>query len=132
MGSFIGKRKLSGIDMANIAIVINGQKIHWSAVQMVRANCGGDWDQTIDSFWKARHATGKSAILRYVLRGFVKNEKGIRYSLLPSKEREHGQMESIRQWWRDAVAKEAPKKGEPSKVKDALREMLLEMAKALG
>lgn len=117
--------------MANVAIIINEQKITWASVQMVRRMCGGDWDQTIDAFWKARKATGRNGVMRYVLRGFVANDKGARYSLVPSKERENGQMENIREWWRDAVGREAPKKGEPVKAREALREMLLEMARGL-
>jgi len=117
--------------MANVAVEINGQKVPWSAVQKVRRMCGGDWDQTIDAFWKARNATGPNAILRYVMHGFVKNDAGIRYSLLPSKERERGQMENIREWWRDMVAKEAPKKAGPTKVKQAMKEMFLELARGL-
>jgi hypothetical protein len=117
--------------MANVAIIINDQTITWASVQMVRRMCGGDWDQTIDAFWKARNATGKNAVMRYVIAGFAKSETGLRYSLLPSAERERGQMEHIRQWWRDAVGKEAPKKREPTRVKAALKEALMEMARGL-
>ncbi|MBN1131197.1 MAG: hypothetical protein JXA71_19560 [Chitinispirillaceae bacterium] len=117
--------------MANVAIIINEQKITWASVQMVRRMCGGDWDQTIDAFWKARKATGRNGVMRYVLRGLVPNDKGVLYSLLPSPERERGQMESIRQWWMDAVGREAPKKGEPVRARVALKEMLMEMARGL-
>lgn len=81
-------------------IEINGQNIPWSAIGRIRKLCGGDWDTTIDAFWKAREAKGKNGILRYVQRGFVPDDKGNRYSLMPSKERENGEMEIVRKWWK--------------------------------
>lgn len=79
---------------------INGQQISWGMVRKVNKMLGGDWDSTIDAFWKARNARGYNGIIRYVMRGFVPDEKGIRYSMLPSNERENGQMEAIRDWWK--------------------------------
>jgi hypothetical protein len=65
----------------------------------VRSMFGGDWDETMDAFWKARNANGYNGVVKYVMRGFIQNDKGIRYITLPSKERENGKMESIRAWW---------------------------------
>ncbi len=81
-------------------IEINGQKIPWSAIGRIRKLCGGDWDTTIDAFWKAREADGKNGILRYVQAGFVPDANGKRYSLMPSRERENGEMEKVREWWK--------------------------------
>jgi hypothetical protein len=82
------------------SIEINGQQIPWSAIGRIRKLCGGDWDTTIDAFWKARGADGQNGVLRYVQRGFVPDKAGKRYSLMPSKERENGEMEKVREWWK--------------------------------
>ncbi len=80
---------------------INGQEIPWAMVRRINKMCGGDWDQTMDAFWKARGAKGERGIIKYVLHGFVPNKDGVRYSLMPSKERDAGKMQMIRNWWRN-------------------------------
>lgn len=77
---------------------INDQIIPWSFVYQVNKLCNGDWDDTIDCFWKARHAVGTSGIHKYIKAGF-KLRNGIAYMRLPSKERESGKMDSLRQWF---------------------------------
>ena len=58
-----------------------------------------DWDDTIDAFWKARNATGANGIYRYIMSGFKPTSRGVPWITLPSKERENGKMQSIRDWW---------------------------------
>ena len=99
---------------------INGIEIEWSFVALVKKKCGGDWDQTIDAFWKARGAKGKDGIIKYVLAGFRKGHGGNKYSLLPSKEANDGKMEMIRTWWRDCVYKPKPKQ-DTMNIKDVFR-----------
>jgi len=91
-------------------VVIEGQQIPWAIVQRVRGLCGGDWDQTIDAFWKARGAKGKDGIIKYVLAGFRRGSNGNKYSLLPSKEANDGKMELVRTWWNEYVYKPKPRK----------------------
>lgn len=86
-------------------IIINNQQIPWSFVGKVRSMFKGDWDNTIDCFWKARNATGYNAIQKYILKGFLPNDKGYRYSMQMSNERESGKMESIREWWQGLYAR---------------------------
>ena len=95
-------------------VLLEGQQIPWSVIQMVRRACGGDWDQTMDAFWKARLCKGPNSIVKFVVKGLVKNEVGVRYSLVTSKERENGQMEAIRQWWNKAYTPK-PKKDRVTK-----------------
>jgi hypothetical protein len=102
------------------SVVIEDQVIPWSVIQRVRRLCGGDWDQTIDAFWKARGAKGKDGIIKYVLAGFRKGHGGNKYSLLPSKEANDGKMEMIRTWWRDCVYKPKPKQ-DTMNIKDVFR-----------
>jgi hypothetical protein len=90
-------------------VVIEGQEIPWSVVQRVRTLCGGDWDQTMDAFWKGRKAKGKDGIIKYVLAGFRRGKNGNKYSLLPSKEVNDGKMEEVRRWWGECVYKPKPR-----------------------
>lgn len=78
---------------------IGDQVIPWSFVFQVKKECHGDWDTTIDCFWKARNAKGSYAVQRYIRKGLKPDQFGKRYMLLPSKEREAGKMDSIRQWF---------------------------------
>lgn len=110
-------------------IEMSGQKISWSFIQKVRRLCGGDWDQTLDAFWKARSATGENGIMKYIMKGFVLNAAGVRYILLPSPEMNSGRMESIRSWWAGLLAPHQKASAEP--VRSALRDALLEMAEKL-
>jgi hypothetical protein len=80
-------------------VTINGQKISWAFIQKVRGLLKGDWDDTIDAFWKARNAKGQNGIVKYIMVGFVPDKAGKRYIMLPSNERENGQMQAIRDWW---------------------------------
>jgi hypothetical protein len=80
-------------------IIINEQRIYWSAIKQIYKRLGCNWDTTIDAFWKARHATGSNGIYRYTMSGFAPGKYGPAWIHLPSKERENGQMESIREWW---------------------------------
>jgi hypothetical protein len=77
-------------------IIIGESSIPWSFVWQTHAECGSDWDTTIDAFWKARNCKGKNGVQRYILCGFRHVNK---YSLQASKEKESGKMESIREWW---------------------------------
>jgi hypothetical protein len=83
-------------------VVINEQRIPWSFVFRVHKECGGDWDRTIDCFWRARRATGRDAIVRYIsacLRRTAAKGKVATYCVQPSTERELGKMEDLRRWW---------------------------------
>jgi hypothetical protein len=95
--------------VADVGITINGQKISWATVQKVRSMFRGDWDDTMDAFWKARNAKGVNGVVKYVMKGFLPDAKGVRYSMVTSKERENGQMESIRRWW-NSLYQVKPKK----------------------
>jgi hypothetical protein len=75
---------------------------------MVNKAAHTDWDDTIDAFWKARNATGYNAIQKYVLKGLLADKNGRQYILIPSKERENGQMESIRTWWETLYERKSP------------------------
>lgn len=77
-------------------IFIGESSIPWSFVWQTFARCGRDWDTTIDAFWKARNCKGKNGVQRYIMSGFRHVNK---YILQPSKERESGKMESLREWW---------------------------------
>jgi len=81
------------------SITLNGQLIPWSFVWRVHALCGKDWDRTIDCFHKAKHCTGVNGIQRYIMSGLRGKTYGDRWMLHPSRERENGQMESLRDWW---------------------------------
>jgi len=81
------------------SITINGQLIPWSFVWRVHALCGKDWDRTIDCFHKAKHCTGVNGIQRYIMSGLRQDRRELRWMLWPSRERENGQMESLRDWW---------------------------------
>ncbi len=85
--------------MAKNSLTINGQEITWPFIMKVRNMFKGDWDNTLDAFWKARDAKGQNGIQKYIMCGFIPDKMGKRYMLMPSKERENGQMESIREWW---------------------------------
>jgi len=113
--------------MATSFVIISNQKIPWSYIQSVRRRFGGDWDQTIDAFFKARNATGINGIIKYIEKGFLLIN-GKRYNFFPSKEHESGQMESIRQWWNTSIY--TPKKG-PEKLRASLKDALLDLANAL-
>jgi hypothetical protein len=92
--------------MAANTVTINGQRITWAFIQKIKLACGGDWDTTMDCFYKARNATGRpDAIVRYIACGFRRSTAGVRYMLQPSKEFERGEMgkQVIRAWWRDTV-----------------------------
>jgi hypothetical protein len=80
-------------------IIINGQHITWAFIRKVYNMLGKSWDDTADAFFKARNCTGENGIYRYINAGFRSNKTGIKYITLPSKEREAGKMESIRDWW---------------------------------
>jgi hypothetical protein len=82
-------------------IVINNNEIPWSFVHSVWGRLGKDWDQTKDTFWKARNAKGGSGgIIRYIEAGFKENGNGaLPYNMIPSKDVNEGRIETIRKWW---------------------------------
>lgn len=80
-------------------ITISDQMVTWSFIKFVYKRLGCSWDDTIDAFWKARHCKGSNAIYRYIMSGFRPTARGVVWIKLPSKEREQGKMESIREWW---------------------------------
>jgi len=103
-------------------ITINNQKIPWSFIQGVRKRMLGDWDQTINAFYMAKDHPN---IIAYIQKGFIPDEKGKKYSLMPCKEMNSGGIEKMRQWW-DQLYK--PKKKEKDiSIKSALRESILQM-----
>lgn len=104
-------------------LIIKDQEIPWSFVQRIRRICGGDWDQTLDIFWKARNATGNNGIIKYISKGLVDLAKGNRWLLMPSRERENGRMEVVRQWW-SSLYQRKPKEGTTS-CREALKDALL-------
>lgn len=82
-----------------IGLTISDQVIPWSFVFYVKKLCHGDWDTVMDCFWKARYIKGSNGIQRYIRAGLKPGKFGTRYILLPSKERENGQMDNIREWF---------------------------------
>ena len=102
-------------------VFINQQKISWSFIQFIRnKKLGGDWDQTINCFWLARNSTN---IVKYVQAGFVPDEKGNKYSMLPSKEMNDGKMEMIRQWWEGLYKPSAKNERGMMSLKQIFREL---------
>jgi hypothetical protein len=102
--SVVTKNKTKKVDPVTSIIPedclkITDNLIPWSFVFQVKKHCNGDWDAVMDVFWKARHAKGKNAVQRYIRAGLKPNQCGVKYALLPSKEREDGRMDSIRQWF---------------------------------
>jgi hypothetical protein len=81
------------------SIEINGRLIPWSFVWRVHSLCGGDWDSTIDCFWKARHCTGENGIQRYIMSGLKGKAYGDKWMLHPSRMRCDGLMGTLRDWW---------------------------------
>jgi hypothetical protein len=81
------------------SISLGGQLVPWSFVWRVHGLCGKDWDSTIDCFWKAQHCTGANGVQRYIMSGLKQKERSARWMLTPSRERESGRMESLRDWW---------------------------------
>jgi hypothetical protein len=79
-------------------ITINGHRVTWSFIIFVHKRLH-DWDDTIDAFWKARNATGPNGIYRYVMAGFSPGKNRVPWNTVPSREREEGKMEKIRDWW---------------------------------
>lgn len=112
--------------MAQPFITINGQQIPFPFIQKIRTIFGGDWDRTIDAFWKARKATGENGIIRYIKAGLKPDAKGNRYSMLPSKEREGGEktFAQVRKWWETEVYQ----RKRPARVNDEMRKFFLELA----
>lgn len=94
--------------MAGQGIKINGQEIPWSFVFQVRGRFKGDWDDTMDCFWKARNAQGVDGIRRYINAGWKPGKDGKRYNFMVSKERENGQMTAIRDWWDSLYQRKKP------------------------
>lgn len=95
---------------------------------MVRTkHMGGDWDRTMDAFWKARHAAPPRGVMLYVSKGLKPDAKGNRYSLLPSKERNEGQIEMIRRWWNGIYTP----KGNTSTMKSALISVFKDLCKGV-
>jgi hypothetical protein len=94
--------------MANV--IINGQPIPWSFIQRLRREVfGGDWDRTIDAFWKAKHCTGENSIIRYINAGLKPDKEGKRYTLVASAERDQNGMKVIQKWWDTSVYKPKPR-----------------------
>lgn len=77
-------------------IQIKDSSIPWSFIWKVYGQARKDWDVVADVFWKARNCEGKNGVQRYIMVGLRSENKWI---LQPSKEKENGKMESIRQWW---------------------------------
>ena len=73
--------------------------VPWSFVWKVHGLCRKDWDDTIDAFWKARNATGKNGIQKYILCGFRPGADGKKYMHTRCKERRDGKMDNLRSWW---------------------------------
>jgi hypothetical protein len=102
-------------------VTINGQSVPWWFIQRIRAMMGGDWPQTINAFYLAKNSTN---IIKYVSKGMVPNEKGIKYSFMPCKEWEDGKWYIVQDWW-DTIHKPTPgKKGDCVSYIDALKESL--------
>jgi hypothetical protein len=110
--------------MAQPSITINGQEIPWAFIMKVRRVFGGDWDRTIDAFWKARKAEGKNAVVKYISHGLKPDAKNNCYTMLPSKEREGGEktFAAVRKWWNEEIYH---RKRQPSSSGDILRDILM-------
>lgn len=109
-------------------LTINGQLVPWSFIQMLRCRYfGGDWDRTIDCLFKARHATGDSnAIVRYIKKGLLPDEKGNRYSFLPSTETNDGRRHEVQAWWQ-SIYKPVRGAKRLATGKDALKALLRQL-----
>jgi hypothetical protein len=103
-------------------VTINNQQISWAFIQRVRKECGGCWDRTMDVFWKAKDAQGENGIIKYIVKGLAKDERGVKYALTPSKEVEEGRRQIVRDWWTREVHK--PRGKEMASVKDVFRALL--------
>ena len=104
-------------------IIINNQEISWSFIQYVRnKKLRGDWDQTINAFFQARN---HPEIIKYIQAGFRPDKNGLKYSLMPCKEMNSGQIELMRNWW-DSLYKPKPKK-ETNLLKHILRDEILKL-----
>jgi hypothetical protein len=110
-------------------ISINNQQISWAFVQKVRTDLGGDWERTIDAFWKARKATGKYGVVAYIKGGFRPDKKGNRYNMLPSKERDRGlnsqEWNGVMLWWRELIQVQ---ERAPGSAGNELRKFFLDLA----
>lgn len=107
-------------------ISINGQLIPWAFIQRIRKYCCGDWDRTMDVFYKARDATGDNGIIRYIQCGLVPNERGVRYALVPSMDFENRRIDLIRQWWQ-GLYKPADKRREPTAARAIMKSALQDL-----
>lgn len=121
--------------MAADTIKIGTLDIPWTFVQLVRRKHDGDWDFTMETFYRARNCTTAKAMMMYVQAGFRKrkvtdkNKCTIPYNYLPSTERENGLFDVIRTWWKQCYT---PKeKTGPSTAKSIMRAALIEMANNL-
>lgn len=102
-------------------VTINNQKIAWSFIFMLRKKLGGSWDSTMDAFWQARNAEGENGITKYIIKGLQPDAQGRRYILYPSKEREAGNMQKVRDWWEGEVYQ---RKRAPQSTGNILRDIL--------
>jgi hypothetical protein len=104
-------------------ILINNQKIYWSFIQSVKTIFGKNDDMMIDAFWKARNQPNIAA---YIKKGLIPDLKNRRYMIYPSRERENGEMEQIREWWYGLYQKKMP-----TTMKQTLKETLRDLAEKL-
>ncbi|MFA5751100.1 MAG: hypothetical protein WC898_02310 [Candidatus Paceibacterota bacterium] len=113
-------------------ILINDQRVTWSMIKYVYKRLHCDWDNTIDAFWKARNATGSNGIYRYIMSGFTPGKKGPAWIHLPSRDREEGKMESIRQWWFKLYVPSSKNKATIAINSDEVKNMLESLSEKFG
>lgn len=114
-------------------ITINGQKITWPYIGLVRKRLNNDWDMTIDAFYKAARATKESedprAIMRYIEHGFMPDKTGKKHNFFPSNIRQSpGGMNQLQEWWDKFYT---PVVSESNGIKNDLKNVLRELANNL-
>ena len=100
-------------------LTINNQPVPWSFIGKVKRQLNGDMDTVIDLFWKARNHPD---VIRYVAKAIVDGHWSHE-----SRERENGQMETVREWWQRLYE---PKNG-PTPMKKELKKVFEQLAKGL-
>lgn len=101
-------------------VTINKQRIPWSFIMMVRKALGGDYDRTVDLFWRARNCPPPGGVFGFV-KACLKRDKDGMLSIAPSPERENGKMAEVWRWWHGL--KEKPRHKAPSSVADIFADL---------
>ncbi len=79
-------------------VTINKQQVPWSFIMMARQALGGDYERTVDLFWRARNCPPPGGVFGFVKACLKRDEHGM-LSVTPSQERENGKMDEVWRWW---------------------------------